>query len=485
MTVGSIESRAAGGPVQTLPTAVVEFIHQLRDSAIPVSMAETLDGMRALQHIDITDRSQLKAALGSALVKRADDWPAYEILFDVFFAPRRHPLPHSGPPPTEDRDESGQQVDGPGRENKDAGRLLEDLVDALKADDADSLRDLAGRAVDEHAGFAAQRTGTQRYYMYRVLRQLDLSALLQRATREELAESGERSELDDRIARDELAARIEQFRRMLAEEIRHNMAALQGGDHVVESVRERQQIEDVEFLGASPTELREMQHAIKPLARKMAARIAHRRRLRHRGRLDVRRTVRRSLSAGGVPLNPAFRRPKVSKPAVYLLCDVSGSVAEFAKFTMALLQAMRDEFSKTRLFAFVDGIDDVTELFEQSATPLDARHLLHRAKVVWEDGHSNYGNVFGHFWETYGGAALEPRTTLIITGDARNNYREPGIAYLRFIRDHVRDIYWLNPEPASEWNTTDSIVDVYRPYVDGLYETRNLNQLAQFVYSLT
>jgi uncharacterized protein with von Willebrand factor type A (vWA) domain len=49
----------------------------------------------------------------------------------------------------------------------------------------------------------------------------------------------------------------------------------------------------------------------------------------------------------------------------------------------------------------------------------------------------------------------------------------------------VRDIYWLNPEPASEWNTTDSIVDVYRPYVDGLYETRNLNQLAQFVYSLT
>jgi len=68
MTVGSIESRAAGGPVQTLPTAVVEFIHQLRDSAIPVSMAETLDGMRALQHIDITDRSQLKAALWSSLV---------------------------------------------------------------------------------------------------------------------------------------------------------------------------------------------------------------------------------------------------------------------------------------------------------------------------------------------------------------------------------------------------------------------------------
>src|SRR5439155_233899 len=130
-------------------------------------------------------------------------------------------------------------------------------------------------------------------------------------------------------------------------------------------------IEDVDFLGASPTELREMRNAIRPLARKLAARVAHRRRLRRHGRLDARRTIRRSLSAGGVPLEPAFRYPRVSKPDLYLLCDVSGSVAEFAQFTLSILYAMNDEFPRIRSFAFVDGIDEVTALLEESAHRLD------------------------------------------------------------------------------------------------------------------
>jgi uncharacterized protein with von Willebrand factor type A (vWA) domain len=320
--------------------------------------------------------------------------------------------------------------------------------------------------------------------MYRVLSRLDLSEILQQAAREEREAAGERSELDDRLGREEIARRIEQFRRLLAEEIRY---AVTGRERDAERVTERPgttPIEDVDFLGASPTELREMQHAIKPLARRLATRVAQRRRMRHHGRLDVRRTVRRSLSAGGVPLNPAFRRPRVSKPALYLLCDVSGSVAEFAKFTMALLQAMRDEFTRTRLFAFVDGIDEVTPLFEQSATPLDARHLLYRANVVWEDGHSDYGSVFTRFWERYGGAALDPRTTLIITGDARNNYRDSGLPALRLIRGAVKNIYWLNPEERSGWDSDDSIAGIYEPHVDVMFETRNLRQLAEFVYGL-
>jgi uncharacterized protein with von Willebrand factor type A (vWA) domain len=375
-------------------------------------------------------------------------------------------------------------MEHPAEAAESSTELLESLLDALREGDLDALRDVATEAVYEHAGLQTQRQASQRYYMYRVLSRLDLSEVLQRAARDEREAAGERSELDDRLAREEISRRIEHFRRLLAEEIRY---ALTGQHRDAGQVVERPgaaPIEDVDFLGASPTELREMQHAIKPLARRLATRVAQRRRMRHQGRLDVRRTVRRSLSAGGVPLNPAFRRPRVSKPALYLLCDVSGSVAEFAKFTMSLLQAMRDEFTRTRLFAFVDGIDEVTALFEQSATPLDARHLLYRANVVWEDGHSDYGSVFRRFWERYGGAALDPRTTLIITGDARNNYRDSGLDALRLIRGAVKSVYWLNPEERSGWDSEDSIAGVYAPHVDGMFETRNLRQLADFVYGL-
>jgi len=174
----------------------------------------------------------------------------------------------------------------------------------------------------------------------------------------------------------------------------------------------------------------------------------------------------------------------VSKADLYLLCDVSGSVAEFAHFTMSLLYAMNEEFARIRSFAFVDGIDEVTKVFDDRSIQLDARHLLARADVVWADGHSDYGHVFERFWNVYGLGALGPRTTVIITGDARNNYRDPGLAALRAIQKCARKVYWLNPEPRPEWNTTDSIMAAYAPYCDGVFEARNLRQLADFVRAI-
>ena len=281
--------------------------------------------------------------------------------------------------------------------------------------------------------------------------------------------------------RDEHLQRMEQFRELIAQEIRRQL---------VERQRQRVDqmqgvgellIEDVDFLGASPTELRRMREAVRPLAQKLAARIARRRRYRRRGRLDVRRTMRRSLSAGGVPLDPAFRHPRASKPELYLLCDISGSVSEFARFTMSLLHAMSAEFSKIRLFAFVDGIDEVTELMDRSGHELAPRNLLYGTNVIAGDGHSDYGSVFQRFWHIYGYADLDPRATLIITGDARNNYRDPGLDVFRLITERARKVYWLNPEPRPDWDTTDSIMGAYVDRCDGVFETRNLAQLAEMV----
>jgi len=271
---------------------------------------------------------------------------------------------------------------------------------------------------------------------------------------------------------------------LIAEEVRRNLVELRGAPEAAEAFNDRP-IEDVDFLRASPTELHDMREAIRPLARKLAARIARRRRYRRHGRLDVRRTMRRSLSAGGVPLDPAFRHPRASKPDLYLLCDISGSVAEFARFTMSLLYAMKEEFSRIRLFVFVDGIDEVTELMDETGHQLAPRNLLHRANVISGDGHSDYGNVFRKFWHHYGFADLDPRATVIITGDARNNYRESGAEMLRLIHQRARKIYWLNPESRRDWDATDSIMDAYTSACHGVFEARNLRQLAEFVYQIT
>ena len=282
-----------------------------------------------------------------------------------------------------------------------------------------------------------------------------------------------------------MAQRLEELRRLVEQAVRERLLDVGGQRELLASAR-TVPIEDVDFLDASPTQLKAMRQAIQPLARRLAARVARRRQaLRRRGRLDVRRTMRRALSTGGVPLDPVLHRPRVSRPELTLVCDVSGSVAEFAEFTMALLHAMSQEFPRLRSFAFVDGVDEVTRLIDQSRGVLDSHHLLAGTQVVSTDGHSDYGQVLQRFRDHFGRSAISGKTTLIITGDARNNYRlDPAAETLRALHAQARSIYWLNPEPRADWDTTDSIMSTYAAHCDSVHEVRNLRQLEAFVDSL-
>jgi uncharacterized protein with von Willebrand factor type A (vWA) domain len=110
-------------------------------------------------------------------------------------------------------------------------------------------------------------------------------------------------------------------------------------------------------------------------------------------------------------------------------------------------------------------------------------HLLAAAELVHADGHSDYGRVLRQFRDEYS-SRLAGKATVIITGDARANYRDPSASALKTIRERARRIYWLNPEKRAEWNTTDSLMDIYAPHCDGVFEVRNLRQLAAFVEEL-
>ena len=465
---------------------LLRFAHRLRAASVPVSMVETIDAAHALERIDPADRGQFREALRATMVKRAEHAAIFDSLFDLSFSTRRSrtDLPDEGAHPGSDTASSGLPPSGRravGAEGASTD-MLRALLDALRANDDVSLARLASEAVDRYGGVRPDRDASERYYLYRVLRAIDLARILRQAVEQERAGMAERDPLSDRLAFEEQSARMQEFRWLIAQEIRRRLAEGRGEPTAAGDVQERP-IEDVDFLTASPSELQEMRRAIRPLARKLAARVAKRRKHRGHGRLDVRRTIRRSLSSGGVPLDPAFRRPRASKPDLYLLCDISGSVAEFARFTMSLLQAMRSEFSRIRLFVFVDGIDEVTDIFTEGSD-LAPRNLLYRTKAIAADGHSDYGGVFELFWERYGHAGMDPRATVIVTGDGRNNYREPSLGPFRSMVDRARHVYWLNPEPRAEWNTTDSIMDLYAGSCEAVFEVRNLRQLASFVLEI-
>jgi len=469
----------------TIETALLEFFHRLRGAGVPVSMVEVLDAFACLPHLDLADRTQFRIALAATLVKRPEDRHAFEVLFDVCF-PLTSAGSGSGGDGDGDSDSDGELAgasalrpdsldDGIGAAVREpaSDELLRALLDALRHDDEEALRALASLAVDRFGGLEAQPDASERYYMYRILRQVELYRLLAAA----LADGADRQE------RERLAQRIDDFRRLLAERIRQRQASMHGAEQVADLYRD-QRIDDVDFLAANASQLRELRAAVAPLARKLASRAAQKRRRRRHGRLDVRRTVRRSLSSGGVPIDPAFRAVRASKPDLYVLADVSGSVVEFAKFTLALLKAMSQEFAKLRSFAYVDGIDEVTAILDDGGDRMDLRGAFTRANVVWADGHSDHGNVFARFADRYG-PDLDFRSTVIVMGDARNNYRDPGIDAFRGIAERSRRLYWLNPEPHADWDTTDSLMGLYATHCDRVFEVRNLRQLTACIDEIT
>lgn len=458
------------------------FIEELREAGLPVSMVEVIDSMRAVEAIEIDNRNSLRETLRATLVKNLRHERAFDTAFDVYFslvptvASEPTQLPEGGDGPYE------QTPDHEGSGEFDLDGLLQGLFEALADLDPDALRSLARAAVDQLAGMEPGRPVGGTYYLYRTLRRLELQAMQERLLAELIGDD-ELSEFDRRLIREDVEARIEQLREEIQEEIRRRLVADRGREAVARTLR-RPLVEDVDLMHATTSDLADMEAAIGPLTRKLAARLARRRKKRT-GRLDFRRTVRRSLATGGVPVDPQFRHPRPHRPEVWLVCDISGSMATFSRFTLQFTHAMATQFSKLRSFAFVDTVDEVTDFFGPGVDFGSAlKRVTTEAEVVWKDGHSDYGNSFETFLSRYG-SQLSPRTTVIITGDARNNYRPPRGKIIGEIAKSARAVVWLNPEPMAYWDTGDSAMSHYSPHCTSVHEVRTLRQLEEFVEGLT
>jgi uncharacterized protein with von Willebrand factor type A (vWA) domain len=468
------------------------FVVELRRAGLPVSLTESVDAAKALGQVPFEDRNAFKYALGATLVKNQAHWRAFETVFEVYFS-RTGSAIGSKEQPSLDADDTerarararlagmaeGEQNGGgePLSPEEIAAMLLRALADG----DEEWSKALARIAVNRFAGMEPGRPVGGVYYLYRTLRNLNLDALLEQM----LAQERERavqplSPLEERLLHDELSNRIDDLRREIEAEIRRRLVADRGAEAMARSLR-KPLPEEIDFMHANRDELAQIRRTVQPLARKLAVRLARRRRHLRRGALDFRSTIRHSLSYGGVPAEPRFRKPRPSKPEIVVLADISGSVASFARFTLHLVHALNEQFSKVRSFVFVDGVDEVTHLFEGADDIGEAVHRVNtEADVVWVDGHSDYGHVLESFYERWG-KEMTAKTSVIILGDARNNYHASNAWVLKELRSRVKHIYWLDPEPRAYWDTGDSIVGAYASYCDGVFECRNLRQLVGFV----
>jgi uncharacterized protein with von Willebrand factor type A (vWA) domain len=466
---------------------LIEFVHHLRAAGIPVSLVEAIDAANALRRIDLRRREHVKAAIATTLIKSGDHRRVFDAHFDLYFSSigetetawsTEFEDAHSSTGVYLRRSEFGRLAD------EDEFDFLEVLLEALlRADDA-ALRALAASAVREFGNVDSDKSASVKYYMHRLMKELDLGWLLQQG-RQRIREQADVDRFDAELDIKELERRIATFRERMEREVMRQLTRDRGVEQNGALSDVLQAVEGMEFLGASPEQLRRMRYAVRPLAKRLAAKLAQRRKRRHKGRLDVRRTVRRSLSTGGVPFDPAYRHRRESKPDLFLVADVSGSVAKFAEFTITFLNAMSEEFPKLRCFIFVDGADEVTEHVRQGVGLTNVKHLIARSRDISRDGHSDHAKAMDMFFRKYGGG-LTKTSTVIFTGDARNNYRvdDAGLKTLKKIQDKSKQIFWLNPEPRPNWGVDDSLMPEFRRFCTGTFECRNLRQLQEFVLEI-
>ena len=480
-----------------------------RAGGIPVSLTEHLDAAEALRHVPMDDREAVKYTLGASLVKTSSHWRAYETAFEIYFSLRGPAYQIEGEgdgalnPPDSDDDQStgsggrrgqGRGGGGGGQEGMTPTELADLLYAALLGANPAMVSAVARQAVSRYAGMEAGRPVGGTYYLYRTLRNLDLDGVLDRLVEQARAsvpslddgspaDSASLTSLEERLFRDEYQFRIDQLRKEIENEIRRRLVADRGSEALARSLR-KPLPEDIDVMHATRDELVALRKTLQPLSRKLAVRLARKRRHGRRGPLDFRSTVRHSLSTGGVPVEPKFRYPRPSKPEIVVIADISGSVASFARFTLHLVHAISSQFSKVRSFVFIDGIDEVSGFFEGADDPSDAVHRINtEADVIWVDGHSDYGHALTVFWERWG-EEITPRSSVLLLGDARNNYHASQAWVLKELRARARHVYWLNPEPEAYWNSGDSIVGEYAVHCDSVVECRTLRQLEQFVGEL-
>ncbi|MCY4319420.1 MAG: VWA domain-containing protein [Alphaproteobacteria bacterium] len=426
------------------------FLSALRGAEIRVSVAETLDAMKTAALMGWSDRQGLHDALAMALAKTPDEKAGFTRIFDEFFAfesfhDRRE---------ARILDESRQSEDG-------------DLLAMLRADDRAGLV-LAMQEAAIEVGVENIRFFTQRgLYTQRVLQQMGVEGV-----DSQIQAMGGQGGSAGQALRESRAWLFEQVRNYVEHQL-----SLQGAATSRELREDRLRRSRLGNLDRRDRE--QMRRIVEKICRRLVTLHSRRRKMKNRGQLDIRRTMRRNYGHDGVLFELEWKKRKLDRPRVMAICDVSGSVASVARFLLQFLYELHELLRDIRSFAFSGHLIEVSEYFKENIADMAAEKVMQKVGYMPTD----YGESFTNFYENFL-ADIDRNTTIIILGDARSNNTNPKAGYLKQMHERCKRLIWLNPEPPPLWGTGDSEMRRYRPYCDLLHECNTLNHLERVVNDL-
>jgi hypothetical protein len=460
---------------------IAELGQLLRENGIPVSVAEVIDAGRAADAVGLHDPDRLREALAACLVKRASDRALFDDIFEL--ALLRGGVAVGRLASLED------ELRRAGLDAEQAAALLGELGQlsplgrmALGMGAAALVPLLRRAAAEAELGRMVSPLQTG-FFTQRLLEALgveasqrEIEALLARmAEGRTPADADAMAGVVRGIVRDNIRLLRDAVRQHVVDESRrHNLASM---ERAAARALARKPLASL-----SEQEVEELRGEVARLARLLRARIHLVPRSPRRGRLDLRRTLRRSLATFGVPFDIRRRERRPRRPRLVVLCDISDSVRNVSRFLLELVYALQVQFDRVSSFAFVAELGELTQLFRENKVDR-AMSLAYAGAVVNVFANSNYGRVLDAFATRHLGLVTR-RTTVLIIGDGRNNYHPARADALAAIARRARQVLWLNPEPPAAWGFGDSAMRDYAPLCDRVAVAHDLDGLRSVVDTL-
>ena len=462
---------------------IVDFTNLLRKSGVRVSVAESIDAVQALDELSLAEREVFKDALRATMVKRSEDISTFDQMFDLYWSAFYDSLRDSFDKAAEgiggdfDLEQLLKQLQE-GIQNMQGPMDLSELAKALLTQDLNQLEQMIREA--------AQGAGVERienmlqlgFFTRRTMEQLDAEGAGQemRDLAQQLRESG----MSDAQV-DALLELMDKFLEALRKSVRSftEQELQQRNFDYMEKFR-RESLLEKSFYNLTEDEIRKMREVVNRLAQRIKNVLSIRKRRLKRGKLDLHTMLRRNMAHGGVPFELLFKERRKERPKLVVLCDVSSSVANVSRFMLQFIYSLQECFTKVRAFVFVSELGEVTPVFKERDINDAIEKALDGGDVINVYTRSNFGFAFHAFWQNFL-SAVDNKTTVLILGDARNNYNDPKAWCLRDLHNKAKDVVWLNPESPSAWGFGDSVMDKYLPYTDVAEECRNLKQLSRII----
>lgn len=453
---------------------IIDFIDGLKFRGARVSLSETMDALNGVSKVGLEERPIFKATLRSTLIKDNRDLKLFEELFDIYFSPQSLIELAEGTE-TSEKDKLSSLFSDLN------GNFSERFVGMMQGD-SKVIMEMVMMAADE-VNLSDIRYAIQSGYYFTKMAGMMSGWGLERELDRFVDLLRERGQLENGISEGDVRglfdARYEQVKAMMRGMIKREEKKHQG---VKKDLQIPDDLGERSFSELTEKEIQGMRDVVRELVKKIKDVLSLREKKMRRGRFDIKRTLRLSQQYGGVPIKVLFKKRRKKKGQIVTLCDVSRSVWNASRFMLNLLYSLQDQFDRVRSFVFVSDLGEVTDCFNKYESNEAIGKLIYEAGINFYS-YTDYGDVLLRFYKDYLDI-VNKRTTIIIIGDARNNYMAHNSWALEKMKGKARKIYWLNPELESWWGSGDSDMKEFLPYVTEARECRNLKQLAKFIQDL-